>query len=533
MSTPVIDRQSNTIFLVSRVKLFSPERIVYRLHALDLLTGSDKAGSPLVIDDQVIFPVNARFNPSVHNQRPGLAIAGGNVVVAFGSHADVMPYRGWVLSFRYDGQAGPNGGAGFTRTGAFVSTPGGNMSRECAPLVPSDKQRGDAKYDEKANDCAHGGIWMAGRAPAIDSAGNLLFMIGNGKNDTIYGRRSNFGNSLVKLDPVSLHILDFFTPDNHIYLNDTDLDFGGSGPMLIPGTDFIVGGGKQGVLHVWSGADLGQFQLEDRGVRQKIDTGDRHGHNDRSVDHPGGPSVFSDNTGHPGHIMGGPVYWPRTRAQGGSRIYNWSEGAELRAYEVNTDLRDPISVPATSVGQEIQEGHPGGILALSADGGKQGTGIVWANTYDAGPFDIFLGKIPGALNAVRPGTLRAFDAATLEQLWTSDQRPNGPDGRRHPDALGLFAKFTPPTISNGRVYMATFSNQVVVYGLLNYPYGRLTQPAIAETVELMQMLLDDDDRRPTRPPIVELMQMLLDDDDRRPTRPLIVEQMHMLLNDDN
>ena len=35
------------------------------------------------------------------------------------------------------------------------------------------------------------------------------------------------------------------------------------------------------------------------------------------------------------------------------------------------------------------------------------------------------------------------------------------------DALGNWAKFVPPVVANGRVYLATFSNQLVVYGTLN------------------------------------------------------------------
>jgi len=34
------------------------------------------------------------------------------------------------------------------------------------------------------------------------------------------------------------------------------------------------------------------------------------------------------------------------------------------------------------------------------------------------------------------------------------------------DDMGNFAKFCPPTIANGKVYLSTFSNQLVVYGLL-------------------------------------------------------------------
>jgi uncharacterized protein (TIGR03437 family) len=35
------------------------------------------------------------------------------------------------------------------------------------------------------------------------------------------------------------------------------------------------------------------------------------------------------------------------------------------------------------------------------------------------------------------------------------------------DTLGRFAKFVAPTVVNGRVYVPTFSNQVVIYGLLS------------------------------------------------------------------
>jgi hypothetical protein len=58
-----------------------------------------------------------------------------------------------------------------------------------------------------------------------------------------------------------------------------------------------------------------------------------------------------------------------------------------------------------------------------------------------------------------PGVLRAYDAATLRELWNSEE-----DAAR--DGLGLYAKYAPPTIANGRVYAPTFSNKVEVYGLL-------------------------------------------------------------------
>ncbi len=44
------------------------------------------------------------------------------------------------------------------------------------------------------------------------------------------------------------------------------------------------------------------------------------------------------------------------------------------------------------------------------------------------------------------------------ELWNNRQNLSR-------DGAGMYAKFAAPTIANGRVYLPTFSNQVVVYGL--------------------------------------------------------------------
>ena len=60
---------------------------------------------------------------------------------------------------------------------------------------------------------------------------------------------------------------------------------------------------------------------------------------------------------------------------------------------------------------------------------------------------------------VCPAILRAFDASNInKELWNSDQTITK-------DAVGSYAKFSSPTIVNGHVYLATFSNSIVVYGI--------------------------------------------------------------------
>ncbi len=74
----------------------------------------------------------------------------------------------------------------------------------------------------------------------------------------------------------------------------------------------------------------------------------------------------------------------------------------------------------------------------------------------------------------------AFDAGNLNELWNSDQNSA--------DKLGTFAKFVSPTVANGRVYVATFSNSVGVYGLLpaGMPAAQPTITAVTNTASQAQ-----------------------------------------------
>jgi hypothetical protein len=96
-------------------------------------------------------------------------------------------------------------------------------------------------------------------------------------------------------------------------------------------------------------------------------------------------------------------------------------------------------------------------VSVSSNGSEVGTGIVWATR----PFvDPTTPVVDESLYHTVAGYLEAFDATQLTHpLWTSNDNAAR-------DSLGNWAKFTPPTIANGKVYMPTQSNQLVVYGLL-------------------------------------------------------------------
>lgn len=377
IGTPVIDPAMRALFLVARTR--ENGKHVQRLHKLALATGQEMT-SPVVIEAAVqstakdAIEGTLHFDPKGGNQRPGLVLVNGNVIIAWASHEDIRPYHGWVMAYN---------AATLKQTAVFCVSPDGT----------------------------EGGIWQSGRGPAVDSSGAIYFETGNGSVD---GKR-DFGTSLIKLvlRGGTLAVDDYFTPQDFAALNARDADLGSTGPMLIPGTNFLVGGSKKGYLYLFDTRKLGRLTPDDSGVLQKI-----------------------ENNG--GRLLAGPAYW-------NGNVYVWCEADFLKSYRFDGTR---LSEQPTAKGNVGSRGSPGGALTVSADGTKAGSGIVWGT--------LTINRSADHGNA--PGVMRAYDAETLEELWNSEQQPKR-------DRLGTLVKFTPPTVINGRVYVPNYDNAVNVYGL--------------------------------------------------------------------
>ncbi len=406
LSTPVIVRSLNTIY-VSTATNENGAR-VQKLHALNLLTGAEKPGSPVVIGGTVTGTTSdaqngvITFDPTKHIQRTGLAIAGNNVVLAYSSDRDFPPYHGWV--FTYD--AGT-----LQQTGIY------NDARDS--LI----------YDGYGS-----GIWQSGRAPAVDANGAVYLETGNGN----YDGTGDFGESFVKLTSNSggLSIADWFTPNAWQALNTVDYDLSSTGPTLIPGTNLLFGGAKSGIVYLMSTAGMGHISAGDANLVQSFTA-------------TTGCVIPYESQGC-AQIMGH-AFWPTAAAP---TLFVWGVHDVLRAYQfVNGQFNTvPVSTGTT------QAFYPGGVLSVSSYLGTAGTGILWAITCDTADGGFYFG--PGFTGTA---TLHAFDANNIaDELWNSSMNPMQ-------DAVGEFASFTPPVAVGGKVYVPTFSNQLVVYGLLNGP----------------------------------------------------------------
>jgi hypothetical protein len=387
LSTPVIDPSTNILYLVACT--LENSTMVYRLHAVNSVTGAELivAGGTVV---SAIYK-GSTFVAIGQTQRMSLTLSGNQVVFGFGAmeseSSNIVGYVGWVMA--YDKTT-------LVQSGAFATVTTGSWG---------------------------GGVWQSGRPAAVDSSGYVYEFVGNGYTSG-YDGVNNFSETALKLDPAAgLNLLDWFTPGNWSAMDADDLDLSSSGPMLIPGTGLLAGGGKTGVLYVLNTANLGKESATDSGAVQ-------------------------EETISAGSIRGGPVYWQRSAANGGPLLYDWGNSDWVKAYPFSGTT---IAATPSSQGSGAQI-SPGGILTLSANGDTSGSGVLWATVAISGDAES---------NPPVPGALYAFDANNVAtKLWDSTTNSAR-------DNVGLFAKFVPPLVVNGKVYVATWSDQVAVYGLLS------------------------------------------------------------------
>jgi hypothetical protein len=412
--TPVIEMSTGTLYVVAfvleRVPAH-PNRYYQMLHALDLGTGRDRPGSPIEIGgsipgrgyDAVDSVVTFAAMPQL--QRSGLLLSNGVLYVGFASHIDTDPYHGWLFGYRSFGAEGPPAPP-LARVGIYATTP----------------------------DNARGGIWMSGVAPAADEFGDVYFETGNNG----YPRFPNdpdYSQSFVKLRqmPGALVQVDSFTPYNRDELDRFDIDLGSGGILLLPSSaastanpHLLVGAGKEGTVYLLDRTRLGGFHPADGGADGGTD---------------GGVAGFDDVVkvlpfGIGGGSFGCPAYF-------NGRVYYVGVGAVPVAFEVGGGT---ISSAPALQGSEVFE-FPGATPSISSNGTSGG--IVWT-TRNVGIID------PDHGEGLR-GVLNAYDAEDLgRQLYSSAASVP-------PQDYG-YAKFSVPTVANGKVYVGT-KRSLLVFGL--------------------------------------------------------------------
>jgi hypothetical protein len=226
-STPVIDPSSQTLYLVAKTK--EGTNYVQRLHALDITTGAEKFGGPVVIQASVPGEgdgTNAvSFNPLRENQRTGLLLNNGGVYLGFGAHGDNGTYYGWILGYS---------ATTLQQVMAYNSSP----------------------------NATQGGIWQSGAGLATDATGNIFFTSGNGAFDANTGG-VDYGDTVIKLSTQGT-VVDYFTPHDQANLASQDLDLSSAGPTLLVDQagsypHVLITAGKGGTIYVINRENMGHY----------------------------------------------------------------------------------------------------------------------------------------------------------------------------------------------------------------------------------------------------------------------------------
>lgn len=406
LSTPVIDLPNNRMFLVLHSK-DSSGNVHFTLATVNIQTGALIASAPITASVPASGSVaGVSLTPaSYYDQRAALELADGQLWIGFASLApgDAQgPWHGFMTTYN------PNT---LAQTGVFA------MSRS----------NGNS-------------IWQSGIGPVVDASGNVFFTTGNGNND--YDGVFEFPESLMKMNfGTALSLLDWYTPDkayandNYQTMNNADLDLSVCGPLLIPGTDLIALGSKTAdVFLLHSSQPLGHLTAGDTQLAQFF--------------HAGTNQV--NYTVNDSDRIVGMAYWPQP---GAGFLYVWPGLETLHSYSFNPST-SAFTLAAT--GSLTLPGQPASALSVSANDMFAGTGILWAPHVDTNYEDNQVGQ---------PGLLHAYDGATLQELWNSDEVAS--------DSMGTLAKFVPPVVEKGKVYVANSATSanwsagsVTVFGLL-------------------------------------------------------------------
>ena len=314
--TPVIDAGTGTLYVVAKTKE-GPATYVQRLHALDIATGAEKFGGPVVIQASVpgtgIGSQNGTvaFDPLHQNQRTALLLHNGIVYFGFGSHGDNEPYHGWLLGY--------------------------NATTLQQVLAYNPTRNGEG-----------GGIWQSGGGLTIDAAGDFFFATGDGTFDADKGG-VDVGDSFIKLN-ASGAVLDYFTPHDESRLNVNDLDLDAGGMVLLPdqpGTHphLLVSAGKNGSIYLVDRDNMTHFHGNDQNVQTLAD-------------------IFPFGTPLPGNYSS-PVYF-------NGSVYFGPVADTAQSFTLTNGLLS--TSPASTTPETFA--YPGAALAISASGTSNG--ILWA-----------------------------------------------------------------------------------------------------------------------------------------------------------
>jgi hypothetical protein len=331
MSTPVIDRSNDTIYVVAATdeRSGSSTATHIRLHAISLANGAENASADIAGTYPQSGGATIAFVPKLQMNRASLLEYDGDIYVAFGSHCDfggTVPH-GWLFAFDAKSLA--------RAKNVFLTT-------------------ADPSTDGKTL----GSIWGSGFGPSADASGNVYVATGNG---ALYDGSHNLTQSVLKISPgLAFPQISSFTPNTQAQENQRDLDLASSGVMLLPDQPgkvphLAVAGGKTGITYLLNRDSLGGYA----GAGSDA-------------------AAWQGQTN--GGLWGAPVYF--VAADGKPYIIYCGGNDPVRKYRLNVN---PVSLTLSSRSTAAIGSTEGGTIPIvSSNGTAAGSAVVWALSRPAG-----------------------------------------------------------------------------------------------------------------------------------------------------
>jgi hypothetical protein len=516
-ATPIIDAATNTLYIVAFVRKKANDNRFrdYKVFALNPMNGMQKAPPVRIFgqsqegngcwfnDADAVFAENGRAEQYVYPKlRAGLALTGNNgLVLAFAANGE---------SF-LGGRKNPHGFVVAYDTRGLLGQPG--FSREPGIFCATSFNGWGA------------GIWQAGGSPVTE--GDMIYVATS--NGTSNNGGIDLAESMIKLRFVPsaggsrpvLQKVDWYKAfldertsgagclwqDNDTEVScgraevnkaGSDWDFGSTGPMLIPGSNMLLQGTKDGIIYALNKNDLGRNDRFNKLTFRPPLVASYFGGDVNENWARANKLNASIPCPDPGDVDDGTRAWflpcsdlrPENnrmhhihalafakRDAGRGIVYVWGENAQLKSYNFFTQ---PDTLPTfRAQGTEIASGNlrspggmPGGLLAVSSRPGAV-PGEPNAIDFDSAIVWGVYAKYGDGNKSFADSQLVAYDATTilpggkLRRLFRT-----GDDNR---GGLGLMGKMIPPVVANGRVYVMIYrlepgtdrviGSQLKVYGL--------------------------------------------------------------------
>lgn len=419
VGTPVIDTATSTLYLVAKTVLNTTVR--HHLHALDIATGNERSGSPVLITAQSTSNMgHVTVFDSLHQKnRPGLLLLNGILYLGFGSNGCNDGNSGWVLS--YDKTS-------LTQLAVYNTSP----------------------------DYGLASIWQAGTGLAADGAAIYLETAEAGAHgfDVPDGGQT-YCNSVLMLSP-NLTVADYFTPWTVAYLNSHDLDLSSSGVVVLPDQDGphpheLVASGKQGYVYVLDRDNLGMYTPNDTQVLQEfalipdpnrvVQFGSPAYWNNTVYFAPNGAPLMAFPL--TGGLLGTPVetarpylgsHSPSISANGNTNGVLWAIAGELRAFDAvslrllySTDQAPDERDTLPSVGHFVTQTVANGRVYVATQNSLEIYGLLQILTMSGTAVDIAAGATTGNTSTITVTPVNEFSGVVSLSCTLS----SSPTGAQH------------------------------------------------------------------------------------------------------